>query len=236
MNVFYVEPKHVIGQQFELTGQEARHAVKVLRIGEGDEIHATDGQGSRFTGKVQLTGKSSVMAAITQKEEKPAPDPECVLAMGIIKKRDRLEFAVEKAVELGASKIVLFNAEHTIKTKVRMDRLEKTVKSAMKQSLRCWLPEVRVLDSLEEVLKEFEDHTVLMAHEKVGEEYRILNSESGISNNKTGKFLLLVGPEGGFSEREVELAEGQGAKMVSLGEYRLRTETAAVTFVSRLVG
>ncbi|SMO75676.1 RsmE family RNA methyltransferase [Gracilimonas mengyeensis] len=231
MNVFYVEPKRVAGPQFELSGQEARHAIKVLRLREGDEIFATDGQGTRYTGTVQSTGKDSVVAHITQKEEKPAPDPELVLAMGIIKKRDRLEFAVEKAVELGASKIVLFNSDHTVKTNVRMDRVENIIQSAMKQSMRYWLPEVQLLDSVDEVLDEFENYTVLMAHEKVDAEHQTFDTEQDILKGQ--KFLLLVGPEGGFSDREVELAENKGAELVSLGEYRLRAETAAVAFLAR---
>lgn len=228
MNVFYVEPKHVFGNQFELTGQEARHAIKVMRVRVGDEIHATNGNGKRFSGTVQAAGKDSVKAVINQIEEIPLPDTEVVLAMGIIKKRDRLEFAVEKAVELGASKMVLFNSDHAIKTNVRMDRLQHIAQSAMKQSLRVWLPEVVVLNSLDEVLEEFSGHTKLMAHEKTNTGHRI-------PNIKHERILLMAGPEGGFSDREVELATDSGAVLASLGEYRLRAETAAIAFLNRLI-
>ncbi|MEX0610100.1 MAG: RsmE family RNA methyltransferase [Balneolaceae bacterium] len=230
MNIFFVESNRVTGDIFELKGQEAQHAAKVLRLRNGDEIHATDGEGKRYTGIVTSINKDSVTASIKEKKEVPESKPHLILAMGIIKKRDRLEFALEKAVELGASEIVLFNSDHTEKTNVRVDRLETIAMSAMKQSLRSWLPKVLLHKSLEDVLKSYPEFEVLMAHEKISED---LNSES--SKTLKDNMLLLVGPEGGFSDREVELVKQNGGELVSLGEYRLRAETAAVAFLSRFI-
>ncbi|MEX0719526.1 MAG: RsmE family RNA methyltransferase [Balneolaceae bacterium] len=229
MNIFYVEPDRVKENEFELTGQEAQHATKVLRLRRGDEIHATNGQGKRLTGNVELLSRDSVTAFIKKTEEKAKPEPEIVLAMGILKKRDRLEFAVEKAVELGASEILLFNADHSEKTKVRFDRLENIAMSAMKQSLRFWLPKISVFDSLDEIVKSYPGAEILMAHE------RTLSSEQGTPNVEMMKKLLLVGPEGGFSDREVELIREKCGKLISLGDYRLRAETAVVAFLSRFI-
>ncbi|MTI87923.1 MAG: 16S rRNA (uracil(1498)-N(3))-methyltransferase [Balneolaceae bacterium] len=228
MNVFYTESDHGIQQQFYLEGQEARHAAKALRLREGDEVYATDGKGRRLKGTVTAISKQRVVASTTEIEEIPRPSPGITLAMGIIKKRDRLEFAVEKAVELGVSEIALFVSDHTIKTNVREDRLHNIVLSAVKQSLRVWLPQVNIYDALDNVLAEYNQHHKLMAHEKTTQSFQNkMRTED--------ELLLMVGPEGGFSDREVQLAGEAGSELVSLGKYRLRAETAAVTFLARIL-
>jgi len=230
MNIFYAPPSQVFGSHVELTGQEAKHASKVLRYREGDPITIVDGEGSRYECKiVQITG-SSVKAEVIDSKKIAAPVPELVLAMGIIKKRDRLEFAIEKSVELGASEIVLFRSRHTVKENVRMDRLEMTALSAMKQSLRAYLPEISICDSLQDVLDSYCSYQALIAHEKV-------ETDAGIGSGlkSKDKLLLLVGPEGGFSDKEIEMATEREGQIVSLGKHRLRAETAAIAFLSQFI-
>lgn len=210
-----------------MTGQEARHASKVLRYREGDDITVTDGQGGWYEGEVRQISSGSVLVGIRSSKSIAAYDPSLVLGLGIIKKRDRLEFAVEKAVELGVSAIALFRGRHSVKDNVRMDRIEATVLSAMKQSLRAWLPEVKLFEEAGQVLQAYGEYRPLIAHEK---------AEGGTSAgwaNQEDKLLLMVGPEGGFSEKEIEVMKQQGGKTVSLGEYRLRSETAAITLINR---
>ena len=230
MNIFYAPREQVIGNHIELTGQEAKHASKVLRYRKGDQIQIVDGQGGWFDCKIVQITDSSLKAEVQNYNIIEVPQPEIVLAMGLIKKRDRLEFAVEKSVELGVSEIALFRSRHTVKENVRMDRLENTVLSAMKQSLRARLPEVSVLDSLDEVMDRYSEYHILIAHEKedsqVGIDYSLKSKD---------KLLLLVGPEGGFSEEEIEFAKKRGAEIISLGKYRLRAETAAITFISQFI-
>src|SRR5699024_4290721 len=144
----------------------------------------------RYEGPVRSINKKSVLIEIEEHEQMREPQPELILGMGIIRKRDRMEFAVEKAVELGARHIVLFRSERTVKQNVRTDRLESIVLSAMKQSLRSWLPEVAMVHSLQEVINRFPESRCLMAHEKVGgdlSDYSLASSEQQ---------LLLIGPEG----------------------------------------
>lgn len=124
MNLFYTEPSDVIGDQLRLTGQEARHALKALRMRSGDTLYATDGKGNRYKGTVVSTNKDMLTARVEETTQFALPEPELTLAMGIIKKRDRLEFAAEKAVELGVTRILFFRAEHSEKTNIRLDRLE----------------------------------------------------------------------------------------------------------------
>ena len=230
MNIFYAPREQVIGNHIELTGQEAKHASKVLRYRKGDQIQIVDGQGGWFDCKIVQITDSSLKAEVQNYNIIEVPQPEIVLAMGLIKKRDRLEFAVEKSVELGVSEIALFRSRHTVKENVRMDRLENTVLSAMKQSLRARLPEVSVLDSLDEVMDRYSEYHILIAHEKedsqVGIDYSLKSKD---------KLLLLVGPEGGFSDEEIKFAKKRGAEIISLGKYRLRAETAAIAFLSQFI-
>lgn len=230
MNLFYAPPGRISGRRIRLDESEARHAARVLRYREGDAIRLTDGEGTLYKGKVSRVDRNEVDVEWTEREEVPPPRPARVLGMGIIKKRDRLEFAVEKAVELGASGIALFRSRHSEKENVRMDRLESAALSAMKQSLRAWLPAVELYDSPEEVMEAHgEKGAVILAHGEGDHPFE----PSGYGGLE--KLLLMVGPEGGFSDEEVGRARQNGAGVVSLGSYRLRTETAAIVMLSGLL-
>ncbi len=108
MNIFYAPPSQIHGDVAELLDQEAHHASKVMRMREGDRLIVVDGEGSRYEGPIRRITKKSVQIELQEHQQFDKPVPKIILGMGIIKKRDRLEFAVEKAVELGASRIALF--------------------------------------------------------------------------------------------------------------------------------
>lgn len=229
MNIFYAPPSQINNGFIELLDQEATHASKVLRASEGDELHIVDGRGGRYEGLIRRITRKSIQVEIEDRQRVPNTKPELILGMGIIKKRDRLEFAVEKAIELGVSKIMLFRSDHSIKENVRMDRLESIAVSAMKQSLRAWLPEISLHASLNKLLDKMHDAEILAAHEKVDTADELLQQDG------SDKKLLLVGPEGGFSDNEVNMFRDSGVRLVSLGENRLRTETAVVAFLSQFL-
>lgn len=231
MNIYYAPPSQVNNGFIELLDQEATHASKVMRAREGDKLVVVDGVGGRYEGIIRRFTKKSVQLEVEDEQQIPKPKPTLILGMGIIKKRDRLEFAVEKAVELGVSQVYLFRSERTIKENVRMDRLESIVKSAMKQSLRAWLPEVTICHSLEQMLASVSDAELLVAHEKV----EAAQADIDLKKLESKKILLLVGPEGGFSSDEIEWFKQEGAQLVSLGSNRLRAETAVVTFLSQFI-
>lgn len=233
MNIYYAPPSQIHGTVAELLDQEAKHASKVMRVREGEPLVIVDGQGGRYEGPVRRITKQSVQIEVRESQHIPKPQPELILGMGIIKKRDRLEFAVEKAVELGATQIALFRSLRTVKENIRMDRLEAITLSAMKQSLRAWLPEVSLFHSVDEVIEYFPEAKVLLAHEKVDASDNLTVYFHDASQDP--KLLLMIGPEGGFTEAEVEKAEAEGAELVSLGNYRLRAETAAVALMSQFL-
>jgi 16S rRNA (uracil1498-N3)-methyltransferase len=227
MNLFYAKPDDIQGTSIIIEGQEAIHISKVLRHSEGDEILVTDGLGNEYECKIINVKKKSVYLDILSTQSHPKSNPQIILCMGIIKKRDRLEFAVEKAVELGVSRILLFEGEHSQKGNVREDRLESTAISAMKQSLRFYLPEVVVEQNISDAIsKNAQNSRVILADETT-------EKSEQEEKNQTGTYFLIVGPEGGFSSNEREILERFNPKYYSLGKHRLRAETAAIVMVDR---
>ena len=231
MNIFYAPPSQINNGFAELLDQEAIHASKVMRVREGDSLTVVDGEGGRYEGIVRRITKKSVQVEINHEQHSSRPKPQFMLGMGIIKKRDRLEFAVEKAIELGAAQICLFRSEHTIKENVRMDRLKSIAVSSMKQSLQSHLCDIEVYHSLEVMMETISADNIMVAHEKVDES----NDIDYQSLSAAEKVLLLVGPEGGFSDDEIDAFIDKGADLVLLGTNRLRAETAVVAFLSQFL-
>ena len=226
-NIFFVPPSDFASDDsVEIKDQEAQHISRVLRHKIGDVILVADGEGARFEVEIREIAKKSVVGKKLSTICREAPSKKKILALGVIKKRDRLEFAIEKAVELGAWKIVLFNADHSERNRVNKERVEAQIVSAFKQSGRFWLPELVLSDSTDEVYTHFEDAEFLMAHveAEAQEKPQVL---------KDGRTVFLVGPEGGFSSREKELHLSNGGTLVSLGPNRLRAETAVTAFLSQ---
>lgn len=222
MNLFYVHPDDIHLPRLILRDQEARHASKVLRYREGDELFATDGVGNCFRTEITQIDRSSITLTVLETSYEESENPRLTLCVGLIKKRDRLEFAAEKATELGVNDIIFFKGGHSQKENIRLDRLKATVLSAMKQSLRYYLPEVSVVHSLREVLDKKKDQAALIMADETTENNNRLDLQ------EKGEMLLIVGPEGGFSEEEREELKKRGAHPYSLGSKRLRTETAAI--------
>lgn len=229
MNLFYTPPECVQEDRLILDGQEAVHAVKVMRHREGDQIFVTDGAGNLYKGKIKSISNREVTLTIHESKRESQDIPRIKIAMGILKKRDRMEFAAEKCTELGTGGFILFKSDHSEKTKVRRDRIENTVLSAMKQSQRLWLPEVEILESFDELI------------EKKGEGVHIIVADQDSENRELmipegcKELILVAGPEGGLSSREQALWKKSGADSLWLGEKRLRAETAAVVLCTKVM-
>lgn len=225
-NLFYTSPEYVTGDVLKLVDQEAAHASKVLRYRIGDLLFVTDGIGNRYESKITEITKREVTCTILSRKKEERTGPSITLMIGLIKKRDRLEFAAEKATELGADKIIIYRGDHSEKGNTRMDRIEATVLSAMKQSLRNYLPEVQFSESLSDGLSTLKsEDAIIFADETEIEDEAPGGNEKSIS--------LIVGPEGGFSQKEREVMIERGGVPYSLGNKRLRTETAAITITDR---
>lgn len=227
MNLFYANPDDIRGNSIVIEEQEALHISKVLRHSQGDQILVTDGEGNGYKCEIINVKKNSIHLEIISVESKAEAEPKITLCMGIIKKRDRLEFAVEKVVELGVQKIVLFKGEHSQKGNVREDRLESAAISAMKQSLRFYLPKVVVEKNISDAISKHAQHSRLIFADETVEQ-----SRRG-EKNRTDEYFLIVGPEGGFSSNEREIIKKFDPEYYSLGKYRLRAETAAIVMADR---
>lgn len=204
---------------------ESKHAIQVLRYGLGDEIQFTNGQGMRMKGVIEMANKQGFQASVTQTEAVERPS-ELHILMAILKAGDRMEWACEKITELGVSSFTLFQSDHGERAKVNMERMKKVVLSAMKQSHGSWLPTVEVLPFQEAIKSHPHVKQKYIAHCGVGDKVSMLEVLTPSA--------VMIGPEGDFSQNEVESAERAGWLPLNLGEQILRTETAAVAVAAAL--
>lgn len=227
MNLFY--SKDITPGGFcTLDAEESRHAVRVLRLREGDELNVTDGRGGLYGCRVvEANDKACVVEAVTTLAAQPAPIA-VHLAVAPTKNPARMEWLVEKAVEVGVSEISLLQCNHSERSFLKTDRLEKLAVSAMKQSLHTFLPvihpAVRLADWLNSPIATRDSQQKYIAHCEA-DRPRVPLTEVLTPGQD---LVVLIGPEGDFSTEEIALAMERGFQPVSLGPARLRTETAAI--------
>lgn len=231
MQLFYC--KDITPNAFcTLDAEESRHAVRVLRLREGNELNVTDGRGNLYRCQiVEANDKACVVEASELLSAFHFPLSTLHLAVAPTKNPSRMEWLVEKAVEIGVGEITLLNCDHSERSFLKTDRLEKLAVSAMKQSLHTVLPEIHPAVSLRDLLSTFRFPLFtqkFIAHCEADKPRTPLASALKPSQNA----VVLIGPEGDFSEEEIALALDCGFQPVSLGPSRLRTETAALYAVT----
>lgn len=211
------------GDQAFFSVDETRHLTQVLRNKTGDEVHFVDGKGGQYTGIIMEAGKRGARATILHSHIQQDRSYQLHLAVAPTKNINRLEWLLEKATELGVEVITPVRCAHSERTKVRPDRLERILLSAMKQSLQAHLPRLRELQPLEDFLMQDHRGQGFIAWCGAEDLPRLQH------NYRRGEDVtLLIGPEGDFTPEEVRLAKDRGYEPVSLGPNRLRTETAAL--------
>ena len=221
MNLFF-EPGINQGVRF-LDEAESFHAVKVLRRKRGDHIRITDGKGSFYDAVITNADTRRCTFDIVEQHEEPAPGYAIHIAISPTKNADRIEWFVEKAVEIGVTEISLIDCDHTERRHQKTDRLEKVTLSAMKQSLKARLPVVNPLRPLRDFMSTVTADQKFIAY--------VDNDNQELLKNvitPRSAYVVLIGPEGDFSKEELTLAEQNGFQKVSLGPSRLRTETAGI--------
>lgn len=206
-----------------INDEEQQHIVKVLRMKEGEEIHVTDGKGNVASGKLLIEGKKANIEVSEIQTNTPDFNPKLHIAIAPTKNIDRIEFFVEKAVEMGISEITILQTEKTERKNISIDKLRKQAIAASKQSLRFHFPVVNDLIKLPDFLKNINPSTTFVAHCNENLERMELKKIPHLEN-----ITFLIGPEGDFSDKEIHLLAEKGIKAVSLGNQRLRTETAGV--------
>ena len=203
--------------------EESRHIAKVLRKKEGDTIQITNGTGWIFEAALDKATPVSCEATITDSQKRIQPMHWLHLAVAPTKSAERFEWFIEKATEIGINEITPLICEHSERKTLKAERLERIMESAMKQSKRVYLPKLNPMISLVEFLGHDHPGLRFIAHCYEDEK---LELKRRVAPDKD--ITILIGPEGDFSEAEVDLAYDKGFYPVSLGEARLRTETAAV--------
>jgi 16S rRNA (uracil1498-N3)-methyltransferase len=225
MNVFFADQPLTVDGSVVLDDLEHRHLALSLRKRPGEEIAITNGRGIIASAILESVGKKTSVAIVSTVKEYPE-GPARHLILGFIKHRERQDWVLEKAVELGATAITLVATDHAEKDRVNAVRIRQLVIAAMKQSGRSWLVPVATAGSLADAWNTAGALRKVVAHEKVAASQRFF------PDTETG-YALFVGPEGGFSHAEIAFVESQQAQLVSLGPNRLRAETAALAMLSR---
>ena len=220
--IFYSDAT-VVDNGFQLDETESKHAVRVLRLKEDDEVWVVNGKGIRYTCKITVAHAKRCHLEIVATEESAAPGFILHMAVAPTKNNDRYNWFLEKATEIGVQRISPILCEHSERKVIKQERLEKVVIGAMKQSQSSFLPQLDELQSFSNfVTCDFEGQKFI-AHCEDSDKTSLKNALQ-----KEIDTLILIGPEGDFSPAEIELALQAGFKPISLGNTRLRTETAAI--------
>lgn len=221
MHVFYTPD---IQTRAELPEEEAAHAVRVLRLQAGDEVTLTDGKGNFYRAEISVASNKRCLVNILETQpQEPLWQGHLHIAMAPTKNMDRTEWFAEKATEIGFDELTFLNCRFSERKVIKTERIQKILVSAIKQSLKARLPLLNEMTDFDKFVRQPFNGQKFIAHCYEGEK-PLLRDVS-----KRGQdALVLIGPEGDFSEEEVKLAIEQGFQPISLGRSRLRTETAAL--------
>lgn len=221
MQIFYTPD---IALRAELPEEEAGHCIRVLRLTEGDEILLTDGKGMFYKAAISRAHPKHCEVDILESWQQPALwNFQLHIAVAPTKNMDRMEWFAEKATEIGIDAITCLNCRFSERKEVKPARLEKILVSAMKQSQKATLPALTGMTDFRTFVTQPFDGRKFIAHCEEGDK-KLLKQLYQPGENA----LVLIGPEGDFSPEEIELALKNGFLPISLGESRLRTETAAL--------
>lgn len=208
---------------FQFDKEESKHIIKVLRKKTGDSIHITNGNGNLFHSKITVESEKKCEVQIQTIDQFEPKKYKLHIAIAPTKMNDRFEWFLEKATEIGVDEISPIICEHSERKVYKTDRAEKILQAAMKQSNQFFLPKINTPISFSEFIKNTTDGEKFIAH---CEENQKDSFKSRCQPNQN--ILILIGPEGDFSSKEINLALKNNFIPVSLGNTRLRTETAGV--------
>lgn len=222
MHIFYTPD--LSGTAYILDETESKHSVRVLRLEKGDEITLVDGRGGFFKAEIDDPNPKRCAVKVIHSELNYGLRNFGVhVAIAPTKNIERIEWFLEKATEIGINRVTPLLCHHSERKEIKHDRLEKVMVSAMKQSLKAYLPQLDELTKFSAFIKQPFEGQKFIAH--CEEQHRELLKNA---MTKGGNYLILIGPEGDFSTEEIRMAIEAGFVPVSLGDSRLRTETAGV--------
>jgi 16S rRNA (uracil1498-N3)-methyltransferase len=220
MHLFYDPTISADEQLHILSEEESKHACRVLRLKEGDEIALLNGKGSEFVTRIIDANPKKCRVEILQIREEEVPAYSIHIAIAPTKNNDRIEWFLEKATEIGVTEITLLLCSNNERKHTKEERFEKILISAMKQSKRLFLPKLNKLTSLKDFVTSHPNGLIAHCYEE--------EKNTIFTSFKSDECPILIGPEGDFTLQELELALKNGYKTLTLGENRLRTETAGL--------
>lgn len=221
MQIFFTPD---IATHCELPEEEAKHALRVLRLSVGDPVLLTDGKGFFYKATIESTNPKHCHVSITETTQQPPLwQTRLHIAVAPTKNMDRMEWFVEKATEIGIDEVSCLQCRYSERKEIKTARLEKIMVSAMKQSQKAYLPCLNEMTPFRSFITRPFDGRKFIAHCEPGE--KLLLKDTYLPGQNA---LILIGPEGDFSPEEINLALANGFEAISLGESRLRTETAAL--------
>ncbi|WP_298345978.1 16S rRNA (uracil(1498)-N(3))-methyltransferase [uncultured Algibacter sp.] len=223
MQLFYSPDINENTTEFTFNKEESKHITKVLRKNIGDVLHITNGKGWLFIAEIIVPNINKCTATIITKTLQPKRDYTLHLAVAPTKMNDRYEWFLEKATEIGIDSITPIICDHSERKVIKQERFERILQSAMKQSLNCYLPKLNPTLSFKEFINQNFESDLFIAHCEETER-KSLKQQLKTKTNTT----ILIGPEGDFSTKEIAKALENNFIPITLGETRLRTETAAI--------
>ncbi|MEJ5261887.1 MAG: RsmE family RNA methyltransferase [Ignavibacterium sp.] len=222
IELFFSE--EITDKKISLRDDEFIHCVKVFRYKSGDKIFVTDGNGKIYYCKISETHKNFLDAEILTYIVQKIKFPQIHFCIPLLRNKDRFRFAFEKLIELGITNIVIYKAERSVKEKFNLEKFKKIAIETIKQSLQANLPEIKILQSIDELIS-------LQGDKIIFEQNSENRFDRNFINTTTANYFIF-GPEGGLSENEINLL--RDAQKFSLAENRLRTETAIIKAASIL--
>lgn len=223
MQLFFISELSQDNDQIQFSKEESKHIVKVLRKSIGDILYITNGKGVLFTSELISADQKNCIAHIISSEVKPKRTYNLHLAVAPTKMNDRYEWFLEKATEIGIDSITPVFCENSERRIIKAERYEKILLSAMKQSLNCYLPKLNDALNFKDFMSQNHEGSLYIAH---CEDTNRKSLKQELKANQD--ITILIGPEGDFSTNEIELAIQSNFVPVTLGNTRLRTETAAI--------
>jgi len=224
MQLFYTPDIDIASSSWALSEEESKHCIRVLRLQNGDQIDLIDGKGNFYKAAIaDAHPKRTLLKILSVEQDTNKRNHFLHIAVAPTKNIERLEWFLEKATEIGIDEISLIICQRSERKDVKTDRLNKIITSAIKQSIKAWHPVLNEPVAFSKLVSTQFEGQKFIAHCEPGQKFDL---KEEVKPN--GKYLVLIGPEGDFAPKEIEDAQKNGFKAITLGKSRLRTETAAL--------
>lgn len=227
---FYKEDVVASNAEVVLDEASSKHVVQVLRMQNGEQLQLTNGQGDLFTVEITDNNRKKCTVNVIQTLSQQRPTNNITIAISPVKNNTRFEWFLEKATEIGVTEIIPLICTRTEKTTFKFERMKSILVSAMLQSQQCWLPVLHAPTKFNAFIRSSTHQQKFIAHCTADAKRKLSDMNNGSLYSK----IILIGPEGDFTADEIEMALQNHFSAVTLGETRLRTETAGIVAAALL--